>query len=144
MVMGEGPYYRERQKGRGQCKECGEEMALVSMAGHMRTQQGRAAEGICRWSSTPPGKELQTYRMASPTAGGLRNCPVEGCPGRAVMWTAMRVNFIHRNVQDNVVILEEGNLPHPRCPQCDMLVPWRALNMRHLATAQCARGGGVK
>ena len=27
-----------------------------------------------------------------------------------------------------MVILEEGNLPHPRCPLCDMLVPWRALN----------------
>ena len=29
--------------------------------------------------------------------------------------TAMRVHFLHRHVLDTVVILEEGNLPHPRC-----------------------------
>ena len=47
---------------------------------------------------------------------------------------------MHRHVLDTVVILEEGNLPHPRCPQRDMLVPWRTLNGRHLVIAQCARG----
>ena len=56
----------------------------------------------------------------------------------------MRVHFLHRNVQDNVVILEEGNLPHPRCPQCDMLVPCHALKGRHLATTQCSRGADRK
>ena len=43
-----------------------------------------------------------------------------------------------------MIILEEGNLPHQWCPQCDMLVPWRALNRRHLATAQCALGAERK
>ena len=52
----------------------------------------------------------------------------------------MRVHFFHRNVQDTVIILEEGNFSHPRCPRCKMLVPWRALNGRHLATTQCAKG----
>ena len=56
----------------------------------------------------------------------------------------MRVNFLHRHVRDTVVVLEEGNLPHPRCPRCDMLFPWRALNRSHLATAQCARGAERK
>ena len=51
----------------------------------------------------------------------------------------MQVNFIHQHVRDIVVILEGGNLPHPQCPRCDMLVPRHALNMRHLATDQCAR-----
>ena len=40
--------------------------------------------------------------------------------------------------------LEEGNFPHPRCPRCDILVPWSALNRRHLATAQCAKGADRK
>ena len=31
------------------CKECGDEMALMLLAGHMQTQHGRAAEGIRRW-----------------------------------------------------------------------------------------------
>ena len=52
----------------------------------------------------------------------------------------MLVHFMHWNVLDTVVLLEEGNLPHPRCPRCDMLVPWHTLNGRHHATAQCARG----
>ena len=56
----------------------------------------------------------------------------------------MRVLFLHRHVQDTVVILEEGNFPHPWCPRCDMLVPWRALTGRQLATTQCPRGAEWK
>ena len=52
----------------------------------------------------------------------------------------MRVHFLHPHVLDTVVILDEGNLPHQRCPRCDMLVPWMALNDRYPATAQCDRG----
>ena len=43
-----------------------------------------------------------------------------------------------------MVILEEGNLPHPRCFLCDMLVPWKALNRIHRRTAQCTRGAEQK
>ena len=39
----EGPSYRERQKRRVQCRECGEEMAAGSLAGNLKTQHGRAA-----------------------------------------------------------------------------------------------------
>ena len=48
--------------------------------------------------------------------------------------------IFHRHVQDTTIILEEGNLLHPRCPQCDILVPWWALNRKHLTTAQCDQG----
>ena len=51
----------------------------------------------------------------------------------------MQVHFLHRHVRDTVVILEEGNLHHPRCHRCDMLVPWHTLNGSHLATTQCAK-----
>ena len=43
-----------------------------------------------------------------------------------------------------MVILEEGNLPHPRCPLCDMLASWKALNGTHRSTAQCNRGAERK
>ena len=56
----------------------------------------------------------------------------------------MQVHFLHRNVMDTVVILEKGNLPQPRCPRCNMLVPWRTLDRRHVVTAQCARGAERK
>ena len=39
---------------------------------------------------------------------------------------------------------DEGTPPHPRCAQCNILVPWRALNGRHPATFQCARGADRK
>ena len=51
---------------------------------------------------------------------------------------------MHQHVHDTVVILEEGNLPNPWCPQCYMLLPCSALNGRHLATAQCTMGGGAE
>ena len=100
-----------------QCKECGEEMALGSMEGNMRTQHGRAEEGIRSWAATTPVKEPRMYRMALPTVGGLRNCPVKGCMVRAAIRTASQVHFPHRHIRDTVSILEEGNPPHPRCPR---------------------------
>ena len=63
------------------------------------------------------------------------NCPVEGFPGLVATRTAMWLLFLHRHVLDAVVILEEGNFRHPQCAQCDTLVPRRALNGRHPATA---------
>ena len=85
------------------------------------------------------GGDPQTYRMVFPTKGGPWSCPVEGCPGWAGTRTAMQMHFCNRNVWDIMIILEEGKLPHPRCSQCDMLVPWRSLNGRHHATAMCKK-----
>ena len=52
----------------------------------------------------------------------------------------MRMHFCNRHVRDIVIILEEGKFPHPRCSRCNILVPWRALNGRHHATAMCKKG----
>ena len=43
-----------------------------------------------------------------------------------------------------MIILEEGNLPHPRCPQYDMLVLWWYLNGRHNSTAMFRSGAERK
>ena len=56
----------------------------------------------------------------------------------------MRVNFVHRHVHDIVVLLEEGNLPLPRCPRCNLQVSRKALNGRHLETKQCRAGADRK
>ena len=103
-------------------------------------QHRKARERKWAWTDAATGGEEQkTYRMEFPK-GGTKECPVEGCPGRAGTRTAMRVHFWRRYVRDTVIILEEGNLPHPRCENCDMLVPWRALNGRHKDTAMCNMG----
>ena len=43
-------------------------------------------------------------------------------------------------IHNTVVILDEGNLPLPRCPRCDLQVSRKALNGRHLETSQCRTG----
>ena len=55
-----------------------------------------------------------------------------------MMRTNLRIHFLYRHVQDTVVILEEGNLPHPHCTACDMFIPWLALNLRQQDMALCA------
>ena len=56
----------------------------------------------------------------------------------------MRVHFWRRHVRDVVIILEEGKLPHPRCPRCNMFVPWRSLNGRHKSTEMYRSGAEKK
>ena len=77
---------------------------------------------------------------------------MEGCPGVSETRAAMRVHFVHWHVHNTVVILEEGNIPLPRCPRCDLQVSRKALNGRHLdqsvkegdgAEAKEASGGRV-
>ena len=53
---------------------------------------------------------------------------------------AVWVHFFHRYVQGTIIILEEGNPPHPRYPQYNILVTWCTLNRRNLVTAQRAKG----
>ena len=134
-MTGEGPTYRERQKERVQCGECGKEMAAGSLASQRMTQHGQATDQRWSWEASDTGGEPQTYRLDFPTKGGPQSCPVEGCPGRSGTRTDMRMHFCNQHVRDIVIILEEGNPPHSRCSRCNMLVPWRALNGRHHATA---------
>ena len=47
---------------------------------------------------------------------------------------------MHQHVHATVVILEEGNLPLPRCPRCNLQVSRKALNGCHLGTSQCRTG----
>ena len=55
-------------------------------------------------------------------------CPVEGCRGRDTNHTNPWIHFVHHYVRDMIVILEEGNRTHPCFPDCDVFVPWEALN----------------
>ena len=109
-------------------------------------QHGETKGKRWNWTDTATGGgggEPTTYRIEFPKVG-TRECPVEGCPGRAGTRTAMKVHFWRLHVRDVVIILEEGNLPHPRCQQRDILVPWRSLNGRHKNTAMCRSGAERK
>ena len=50
------------------------------------------------------------------------------------------VHFFHRHSRVTVVVVEEGNLPQPRCPRFYMMVMWKALNGLHNTTSQCDKG----
>ena len=142
-ITGKGRSYAERQRERVKCLECGELLAVESILSHLMTRHGKAAGRRRLWTPhTESG--ANTYRMSFLTRGGPRRCPVEGCPGTLATRTAMRVHFVHWHVQDTVVMLEEGNSPHPRCTRCDMQVPRKALNWCHLGTAQCEKGAERK
>ena len=143
-VTGEGPMYREKLKGRVSCRECGELMAAGSLTSHLMTQHGRVAQTRRIWRTPSAGAGPRTFRMTFLAKGGPQSCPVEGYPSRVATRTAMRVHFLHQHVLNTVVILWEGNLPHPQCAQCDMLVLQRALNGRLPATSQCDRGADQK
>ena len=139
-----GPFYREILKYQVACGECREILAVVSLSSHLMTQHGREEGRRRQWTTPAVGRGPQSYKMSFPEKGGPQKCLVEGCPGRVSTRTEMRVHFVHRHVLDTVVILEEGNSPHPRCARCDMQVPQRALNGRHPGTAQCHKGAERK
>ena len=40
--------------------------------------------------------------------------------------------------------MEEVNPPHPRCPLCDIMVPWRSLNGMQRRASQCKKGADRK
>ena len=85
----------------------------------------------------PPPREAQTYQVYFPKHSPSLQCPVAGCLGGASSRTNLRIHFVHRHVWDTTVILEEGSRPYPRCPQCNMFVPQKALTCRHLTTVLC-------
>ena len=135
-ITGEGQSYRERLRAQVVCEECEDMLAVGSLLIHLMTQHGRAEGRQRQWTTPAAGRVPQVYWIPFPEKGGPRTCPVEGCPGRMATRKTMRVHFVNRHVLDTVVILEEGNSPHPRCARCNMQVPWRELNGRHPDTAQ--------
>ena len=56
----------------------------------------------------------------------------------------LRIHFVHRHMRYTIVITEEGNQPHPRCPMCNMFVLWKSLNDHQPTKSLCARGDDMK
>ena len=56
--------------------------------------------------------------------------------------SALKNNFVHRHIQDMLVVLEGGDYPLLLCPKIDKFPPWVALNGRNWDMAMCDMGGG--
>ena len=80
------------------------------------------------------------YRIYFPREAGSIRCPVGDCEGQAKTHTNPRIHFVHYHIRDTIVITEEGNRLHPRCPACEMFVPWAALNRYHPLLDLCVWG----
>ena len=103
-ITGEGRSYADRQRERIECVECGEFLEVGSMSSHLMTRHGKAVGRRRMWTPQMEGG-AKTYRMSLLTKGGPQRCPVEECLGDLATSTAMRVHFVHRHVQDIVVML---------------------------------------
>ena len=75
---------------------------MGSLASHLMTQHERVAEARRSWITPAAGDGARTFQMAFPSKGGPRSCPVEGCLGRSVTRTVMRVQFLHRHALDTI------------------------------------------
>ena len=90
------------------------------------------------------GRHTKNISDRVPNEGKAKGLPSGGMPRKGWYTDGDDDVFFSRHVRDTVIILEEGNLPHPRCSRCDMLVPWRALNGKHHDTAMCRSGAERK
>ena len=53
-MTGEGITYRERQRARVKCSDCGEEMAMGSLEVYRKNKHGREAGGRRKWDTSKP------------------------------------------------------------------------------------------
>ena len=137
----EGRIYKERQQERVTCTEFGKELAKGSMVEYRQNQHGVAKGGSGQEGNEKGGSnDPKKFSVVFPAKARPSTFLVEGRSGWAATQTSVRAHFWKQHVQDTVVKLEEGNLPHPPCPMCNMLVPWRYLNRMHRLTAQCKKG----
>ena len=93
-----------------------------------RVSGGPPSYAACIWSGSgssvgeppptppPPEGEPHTYRIYLPIAAGTRDCPIERCRKREAIGLDLHMHFLHRNVQDTVVILYEGTYPPSMVP----------------------------
>ena len=137
-MTGIGPYFQEQQRERVRCPDFEVELVVVLLDAHGQTYhvKERPSQGMA--PLTKPGPRL--YRVSLPRSTRSIGCPVGECEERATTCTNICIHFIHHHMRDTVMIMEEGNRPHPRCPYCDMSVPWAAINRRQPATSLYAQG----
>ena len=88
---------------------------------------------------THPPDEPSTYRVSLLWTSCNIYCLVKGFPWRSSIRSEIRFHFVHPQMQETLVVLEEGNHPLPGCLKCDMFVVWKVLNGKNQATEICAR-----
>ena len=87
------------------------DLAAGLLVAHRKDQNGTSWGP--KWVATPTNPSPRMYRVSFLWAFESVGCPVEGCGGRKLTRTNLRIHFLNRHMQDMIVIMEEGNRPHP-------------------------------
>ena len=80
---------------------------------------------LIRRKHTYPQYVPRTYHVSFPREAHYIYFPVGGFLGRALIWSALLVQFLYHNMCVTLLVLEEGNQTLRRCPKCDMFITWR-------------------
>jgi hypothetical protein len=127
-MTGEGLTYREKKRRRVECPLCGEPLRESNLTDHIRfihelrrddenaqingDEEGEA-EAVAVEADDP---EEVTYTMSMEDRDSTGECPK--CQENIKDRYGMRRHFMHRHLNDKIIIEEEGELP--RCPNCGM------------------------
>jgi hypothetical protein len=128
--------YRERQRRRVECPECGTDLAEGSLAHHMRSRHGTTLRSTYGATRAAPS----SYWVSFTKTLQQKQCPVEGCSGTAPSRDNLRRHFAHRHPEDTLCILEEGLEPLRKCELCRMHVTPNAIKSGHQTSLLCKRG----
>ena len=75
------------------------------------------------------------YHISFPRAAREVAWLLEGCQGRATIQTNLWRKFLHRNIRNTVVTLNNDKCPHQWWSCCDMSIPRADLNGIHTGTS---------
>ena len=114
-IMGEVHTYQERLRQQVLCPKCNMELTAGDLPSHIPAQHGVAQNNL---RDTPPHPldEPMNYRASLLRTSCDIYFPVGGCSGRALIQSTLRIHFLHRHVQEALVVLDEDNHPLPCCP----------------------------
>ena len=114
-ATGEGETSRKQKKTRVSYDECRTMMEALLLHHHMECAHGKVMPHTQGWMSE---EDNRRYMVSFPRVMKSVDCPVYGCPERAHIPGRLRDNFMYRNWKSNIVILQEGLAPIPRCAHC--------------------------
>ena len=134
-----GRSYQLRQRCQIIFTECGADLAAASLATQMEKKH---VQPVCAVAVTMPDMipappvEYQLYLFWNSLS---INCLVKVCSEKANNCPKLRIHFIHCNMEDTIVILNEVNNLHTRWDQCGMFIPRCSLEEGHINTTVCKR-----
>ena len=119
-IRGDGRTHQERLHIFLYCLECEVDLETGYLATHQKVQH-MVGRGDLRGNPHPPYPGYPRMYMVSFSQVECDMArPVEGCLGRASIWTALWVHFLQCHMWYNIVALKKGNRHFLQFPQCDM------------------------